>query len=185
MTRALLLDRDGVVNRDIGYLYRLEEVEFIDGVFMTCRAFQRAGFRIVIVTNQSGIARGYFTVQDFETLTTWMRQCFEAHGVRLDGVYYCPHHPSAGSGVYARACRCRKPQPGLIVQAARELSLDLAQSLLVGDKRSDLEAGRRAGVGKVVLTRSGHPTRLLDEQFADLVVDNLGDTQQLMELITC
>jgi D-glycero-D-manno-heptose 1,7-bisphosphate phosphatase len=182
MTPALILDRDGVVNRDTGYLYRIAEVAFIYGIFATCRVFQQDGFRIVIITNQSGIARGFYTERDFNQLMVWMRQRFEAHGVRLDGVYYCPHHPTADVRAYAIACACRKPQPGMITQAAQELGLDLAQSILVGDQRSDLEAGRRAGVGKVVLVRSGQAATPDLERLADGVLDSLGDTAGLMQV---
>ena len=182
MTPALILDRDGVINRDTGYLYRMEEVEFIDGTFETCRVFQELGFRIVIVTNQSGIARGYYTERDFNALMVWMRQCFEANRIRLAGVYYCPHHPAADMAAYAVACACRKPNPGMITRAALELGLDLAQSILVGDKLSDLEAGRRAGMGKVVLVRSGQSLASDLERLADEVLDSLGDTAGLLKV---
>jgi D-glycero-D-manno-heptose 1,7-bisphosphate phosphatase len=182
MTPALILDRDGVVNRDTGYVYRIEDVEFINGIFETCHVFQQSGFRIVIVTNQSGIARGLYTERDFNQLMIWMRQCFEAHGVGLDGVYYCPHHPAAAIAAYAVACACRKPNPGMMTRAAQELELDLARSILVGDKRSDLEAGRRAGIGKVVLVRSGQSLASDDKHLADGVLDSLGDTAGLIQV---
>lgn len=145
--RALLLDRDGVINVDKHYVHRIEDFEFIDGIFDLCRHAQALDFRLAVITNQAGIARGYYTLADFERLTAWMLKQFTARGVRLDRVYYCPDHPTAGVGEYRRESFDRKPNPGMILTAQRELGLDLAASVLVGDKDSDIEAGRAAGVG--------------------------------------
>ena len=154
---ALFLDRDGVINVDRGYVHQPEEVEFIYGIFELCRAARHAGYLRVVVTNQAGIGRGLYTERDFEALTDWMRQRFDAEGAPLDGVYYCPTHPTAGVGVYRIESDRRKPAPGMILQAARDLAIDLPASILVGDKESDIEAGRRAGVGRnVLLTSDAH-----------------------------
>lgn len=147
---ALFLDRDGIVNVDHGYVYRIEDFTFVDGILALCRHFHAAGWPLVVVTNQSGIARGYYGEAEFGALTAWMRARFVAAGAPLAGVYHCPHHPGA-SGPLGIDCACRKPRPGLIVQAARELDLDLAQSVLVGDKARDVEAARRAGIGSAWL----------------------------------
>lgn len=144
---ALLLDRDGVINVNHGYVCSPERTDFIAGIFDLCRLASRRGYQVVVVTNQAGIARGYYSEADFHAYMDWMRQQFAAHGARIDAVYYCPHHPTAGHGAYARTCDCRKPAPGMILAAQRELGLDLSRSVLVGDKPSDIEAGRRAGVG--------------------------------------
>lgn len=145
--RALLLDRDGVINVDRNYVHRVEDFEFLPGIFPLCRIAQDADFLPIVVTNQAGIGRGYYTEQDFERLTAWMLDRFVAHDVRIGRVYHCPYHPTAGIGDYRRESFDRKPNPGMILRAAREFDLDLAASVLVGDKASDLVAGRAAGVG--------------------------------------
>lgn len=145
---ALFLDRDGVVNVEKHYLYRIEDFQFMDGLFELCRRYRDDGFRLVVVTNQSGVARGYYSLQDVDTLHAWMRDRFQAQGLPLDGVYLCPHHPAVDG-----PCPCRKPEPGMILQAAAELELDLPNSVLLGDKESDLEAGRKAGIRRLGLVR--------------------------------
>ncbi|MBF0260917.1 MAG: HAD family hydrolase [Magnetococcales bacterium] len=150
-TRALFLDRDGVINVDHGYVHRVEQFEFIEGIFDLIRAAGRLGYRVVVVTNQSGIARGYYTEHQFHALTDWMRAAFEREGGRIDAVYFSPFHPTKGIGPYRREDPSRKPGPGMILQAARELDLDLAGSLLVGDRLSDIQAAVAAGVGRALL----------------------------------
>ncbi|CAN7742746.1 HAD family hydrolase [Paenibacillus sp. LjRoot153] len=151
--KALLLDRDGVINLDKSYVYKVEDFEFSKGIFETLLRFQHAGFVLIIVTNQAGIGRGYYTEDDFWALTAWMTGQFEAHGVRIAKVYFCPYHPVHGIGEYKQDAFCRKPNPGMILQAMRELQLDLASSVIIGDKESDIEAGLRAGVGTTILIR--------------------------------
>jgi D-glycero-D-manno-heptose 1,7-bisphosphate phosphatase len=155
--RALILDRDGVVHREKGYLWRAEEVEFLPGVWELCRAARDKGFVIVIVTNQSGIARGYYSEHDLKKLMEWMGERFREQGVELAAYYYCPHHPE-GQGEYGKECWERKPGPGMILRAAEELDLDLARSVMVGDRCSDVRAGNAAGVGRVYLL-AGTETR--------------------------
>lgn len=144
--RAAFLDRDGVINLDRGYVYRREDFEFVPGVLAGARRLHELGFLLVVTTNQSGIGRGLYSEADFESLTRWMRGQFEAAGAPLAGVYHCPHHPTEASGTYRRDCECRKPAPGMLLVAARELGIDLAASAMFGDKSSDLEAARAAGV---------------------------------------
>src|SRR5215469_8341410 len=148
--RGLILDRDGVVNEDRGYLYRIEECRFVDGIFELAADFAARGFAIVIASNQSGIGRGYYTEADFERLMAWMKGEFARRGVTIAGVYHCPDHPTEGVGRYRRANPWRKPGPGMLLQAARDLDLDLGGSWTVGDQMSDIEAGRAAGVGMLV-----------------------------------
>ena len=152
--KALFLDRDGVINVNHGYVCTPERTDFIDGIFELCRRARQRDYLLVVVTNQAGIARGYFSEMDFQAYMDWMRQVFVDEGAQLDAVYYCPHHPDAGAGAYRRQCDCRKPAPGMIVAAQRDLDIDLGQSVLVGDKASDLEAGRRAGVSACILMHS-------------------------------
>jgi len=148
--RGLILDRDGVINEDRGYLHRIEDCRFIDGIFDLTAGFAARGFAVVIATNQSGIGRGYYTEADFEGLMAWMKGEFGRRGVAIAGVYHCPDHPTEGVGRYRRENPWRKPGPGMLLQAARDLELDLARSWTVGDQMSDVEAGRAAGVGTLV-----------------------------------
>jgi len=143
----LFLDRDGVINQDIGYLYRPQDFSFISGIFQLCRKATRSGYKIVIVTNQSGIARGYYTLEQFNYLATWMTHQFWSQGVKIDHINYCPHHPQV-SGFWGRACCCRKPRPGMIIQSAQKFHLSLSQSVMVGDKLSDMVAARQAGISR-------------------------------------
>ncbi len=138
---ALFLDRDGVINKEKNYLYKKEDVEFVDGIFELCRYFQNKGYDIFIVTNQSGIARGYYSEDDFWKLMEWMHEEFEKRGIHITKTYHCPHHPDING-----ECGCRKPKPGMLLQAAQEFDVDLSKSVMVGDKERDIEAGRRAGL---------------------------------------
>lgn len=149
--RALFLDRDGVINEDSGYTHRIEEFVFIDGIFDLARAAHQLDMALVVVTNQAGIGRGLYSEQDFQRLTTWMSTRFAEAGAPLARVLHCPYHPTEGVGEYRRESMFRKPGPGMLLQARDELGLDLPRSVLVGDKPSDIEAGRRAGVGTTLL----------------------------------
>lgn len=149
--RGLLLDRDGVVNHDTGHVGRIADCRFVDGIFALTREFAARGFTIAILTNQSGIGRGYYTEDDFALLMGWMRDEFGRHGVEIAAVYHCPDHPTEGLGAYRRENPWRKPGPGMFLQAAADLSLDLARSWAIGDKLTDVAAGRAAGVGTLVL----------------------------------
>jgi D-glycero-D-manno-heptose 1,7-bisphosphate phosphatase len=150
-TPALFLDRDGVINHELGFLSRPDEVVWVDGIFELCRAARAAGYRLVVVTNQSGIARGLYTEADFQALMDWMRAEFAARGVPLDAVYHCPYHPEHGLGDYKREHEDRKPSPGMLLRAARDLDLDLAESVLIGDRCSDVAAAQAAGLRRVFL----------------------------------
>lgn len=151
MNKAVFLDRDGVVNVEKEYLHKKEDFEFLPTVLETCRKLKDAGFLLVIITNQSGIARGYYTQEDFEKLTVWMKEQFDKAGAPIDGVYCCPHHPD-----HDENCDCRKPNPGMLLQAAKDLDIDLSQSIIAGDKESDIEAGINAGLAKTFLMKTGH-----------------------------
>lgn len=143
---ALFLDRDGVINVDRGYVYRREDVEFIDGIFDLCRIARELGYLIIVVTNQAGIGRGYYTEQEFLKFTDWMCEVFRSEGAALDEVFHCPYHPRHGVGEFKKESPDRKPAPGMILQAVKKFDVDLTQSVLVGDKLSDIEAGISAGV---------------------------------------
>ena len=144
--KALFLDRDGVINIEKDYLYKIEDFEFIDGIFDLCTYYQNLGYIIIIVTNQSGIARGYYDEKDFNTLTSWMIKQFHDKGINIQHVYYCPHHPDISG-----ACNCRKPMPGMLLEAKKEFNIDMNHSLMIGDKERDILAALHAGVTQTYL----------------------------------
>lgn len=149
--RALFLDKDGVVNIDHGYVCTPERTQFIDGIFALCRTATEHGYLNIVATNQAGIGRGYYTEGQFLEYMDWMRGEFRKHGAQIDAVHYCPHHPVHGLGEYLRECDCRKPRPGMLLAAQRELELDLGGCILIGDSTSDVEAGEAAGIGRICL----------------------------------
>ena len=149
--RALFLDRDGVVNEEVGYLYRIEEVRFVEGIFSLCRTAKGLGYRLIVVTNQAGIARGYYTEMDFEVLMEFIRGELHSEGVELDAVYYCPFHPEHGVGRYKREHEDRKPGTGMLRRGAREFGVELGESILVGDRCSDVGAANAAGLRQAFL----------------------------------
>lgn len=153
--KALFLDRDGVINVDHPYVHSPEEFHFQEGIFELCRAAQSLNYLLLIVTNQSGIARGYFTEPDFLALTEWMLDRFAEQQIQFARVYYCPYHPVYGVGGYKHESPFRKPHPGMFLGAQTDFDLDLAESVLIGDKLLDMEAAIAAGVGTKILYRSG------------------------------
>ncbi len=155
--RALFLDRDGVINVDHGYVHHPENFEFIDGVFEVARA---RGYKLVVITNQAGIARGYYSEKQFHLLTAWMYNEFLNSGVLIDKVYFSPFHPTEGIGKYKKDDFSRKPNPGMLFQAQQELKLDLAKSILIVDKASGIHAGIATGVGLNILFAKKPPIEL-------------------------
>lgn len=154
---GLFLDRDGVVNREVGYLYRPDQVLFTPGIFDLCRHAQALGFAIIIITNQSGIARQLYSETDFHSLMNWMTEEFLRQKVRVDGYYFCPHHPDFGVGDFRKECEDRKPQPGMILKASVDHKIDLKRSVLVGDRCSDIQAGAAADVPNLILLSGTEP----------------------------
>ncbi|MCK9395023.1 MAG: HAD family hydrolase [Methylobacter sp.] len=155
---ALFLDRDGVINVETNYVYRIDDFVFIDGIFDLCRSAVAAGMAIVVVTNQAGIGRGYYTEAQFQVLSEWMCGRFAEEGIAIDGVYFCPYHAEHGIGKYKAESFDRKPNPGMILRARDELGLLLEDSILVGDKASDIAAARAANLGRAVLMAPSHVT---------------------------
>jgi D-glycero-D-manno-heptose 1,7-bisphosphate phosphatase len=144
--RAAFLDRDGVINADHGYVHRADQFELLPGVADALRRLSHAGVLLIVITNQSGIARGLFTESQYDALTRHMCSRLADEGVQLHAVYHCPHLPDAAVPLYRQQCNCRKPGPGMILRAIAEHGIDPSRSLLVGDKPSDIQAGRAAGV---------------------------------------
>lgn len=156
MNKAVFFDRDGTVIVEVGYLSDLKQLALIPGAGAAIKRLNEAGFKVVLVTNQSGIARGYFTEEFVHETHAFLARMLQAEGARFDGVYYCPHHPKSGSSRYTRECGCRKPGTGMLDQAAKDLDIDVKKSFVVGDKWSDVELGQRAGAASV-LVASGFP----------------------------
>lgn len=157
LRKAAFLDRDGVINQDKAYVHRWEDFEFVAGAIEGMQRLQQAGYSLVIVTNQSGLARGYYTAEQYQELTQTLRQVLSSHGIDVAGIYHCPHHPKGSVPELAIECDCRKPAPGMVLQAARELGLSLPDSILIGDKSSDIASARAAGVGHAYLVASDNP----------------------------
>ncbi|PKH02642.1 D-glycero-beta-D-manno-heptose-1,7-bisphosphate 7-phosphatase [Psychromonas sp. MB-3u-54] len=178
--RAVFLDRDGVINVDKGYVSQRDDFEFIDGVIDACKALKEKGYLLVVITNQSGIARGYFSEEQFHTLTEWMDWSLADRGVDIDGVYYCPHHAEKGIGEYKIDCDCRKPKPGMLISAIADLDIDASQSILVGDKVSDLQAGLAAGINTNYLVRTGKTITAEGEKIATAIFDDLNSIVKLL-----
>lgn len=145
--KALFLDRDGVININHGYVHSAEQTQWVPGIFALCGAARDAGYALIVVTNQAGIARGYYTESQFASYTRWVHEQFALRDVPLLATYYCPHHADAGEGTYKVHCNCRKPRPGMLLAAARDFDLQLADCLLIGDMPSDQQAAVAAGVG--------------------------------------
>ena len=172
MNKALFIDRDGVINIEKNYLYKVEDFEFINGVFDALRYSEENGFLNIIITNQSGIARGYYDEHDYATLTEWMVAQFARNGVKISKVYHCPHDEKS-------LCECRKPKHGMILKAKDEFDIDLEASWLVGDKESDIMAGVNAGIGHLILSRSGHKVDASSTK-AEFVADSIADLPKIL-----
>lgn len=171
LKKAVFIDRDGTINEESGYLFRIEECRFIPRAIEALTELHKAGFMLVVVTNQSGIARGYYSEADLEQLHSYMDREIEAAGGRVDGWYHCPHHPDYADG--ASVCDCRKPLPGMLELAADELGIDLAVSWMIGDKVADIEAGVAAGC-QTILVKTGYgATEALSVPKGQAICDDL------------
>lgn len=149
MKRAVFLDRDGTINVEKNYMYKLEDWEWIQEAIAAIKGFNKLGFLVIVVTNQSGIARGIYNYEDVNKLHAYVNKLLNEADARIDDYYYCPHHPDYGE---IRSCNCRKPAPGLIFEAQAKYNIDLKNSYMIGDKASDIEAGYRAGTTPILVT---------------------------------
>ncbi len=147
--KVVFLDRDGVINKEVGYLHKIEDFEFIKGVFDACLYFQSLDYQIIIVTNQSGIERGYYSENDFHIVNNWMLEQFKDQGVDILDVFFCPHGPESN-------CDCRKPKPGMFNQANDKHDINIKNSWMIGDKEADIQAANAAGIQNTILVKSGH-----------------------------
>lgn len=170
--KTIFLDRDGVINKEINYLYKIEDCQFIDGIFEACKYIKSLGFQIIIVTNQSGISRGYFSERDFRKITNWMIQQFKNNKVDILDVFHCPHSPE-------ESCYCRKPKPGMFIQAIKEHNINITESWMIGDSERDITAANLAGIKNTIMVRSGHK---LDEECSDALyfLDSIKEINKIL-----
>lgn len=181
MGKALFLDRDGVINHEVGYLHAPADVRWVEGIFDLCRTAVSLGYKLVVVTNQSGIGRGLYSEAQFQTLMAWMRQEFASRGVPLAAVYFCPFHPVHGVGEYKREHEERKPQPGMLLRAAKELGVELKESVMVGDRCSDMNAAKAGGLRQAFLM-SGTETEVCEGTY--VAVQSLAEVGEWLATIS-
>ncbi len=170
--KTIFLDRDGVINKEVNYLYKIDDFKFIDGIIKTCLYFQNLGYKIIIITNQSGISRGYYTEGDYQKLTQWMLEQFQYKNVNILDVFHCPHGPES-------TCDCRKPKPGMFLKAKAKHNIDMKNSWMIGDKEVDVTAANASGIESTILLRSGHK---IDESNsnASYILDSIEQSKQVI-----
>ena len=170
--KTIFLDRDGVINKEINYLYKIDDFEFIDGIFSACKYFKILGYKIIIITNQSGISRGYYNELDYELLTKWMLSEFNDNGVKILDVFHCPHDPKD-------ECNCRKPKPGMFLNAVNKYNIDMENSWMIGDKEVDISAANSAGISNTILVRSGHMINE-NESKSMYIIDSIKESNSII-----
>ena len=181
MSKALFLDRDGIINVDQGYVHKIADFEFVDGIFELCLRAIAKGYQIFVITNQAGIARGYYDIATFEKLSKWMVDEFAKKDVEITKVYYCPHHPSKGVNEFVSSCQCRKPEPGMILKAQQEFSINIEESTFIGDKISDMEAASNAGIECKILLNSRYVDEQTSQQLSGIIrIQNLAEALEYL-----
>ena len=171
--KTIFLDRDGVINKDIGYLHKIDDFKFIEGIFDACLFFLSLDYQIIIVSNQSGIARGYYTEDEYKKLTSWMINKFSIKNICILDVFHCPHGPDSD-------CRCRKPMPGMFIEAKQKYNIDMNRSWMIGDKETDIEAANLAGISNTILVRSSD---LIDEfkSKSKFIINSIEDSEKIIK----
>ena len=169
--KVFFVDRDGVINKEVGYLHEISKFEFIEGTIDGLKTIINKGYKIIIVTNQSGIGRGMYDINAFEILNDWMLKKFESKGVKILDVFFCPHSPNEN-------CSCRKPKPGLFLEAQKKFNIDMEQSWSIGDKETDVEAASLSGITNTVLVRSGHKINETTSK-SNFIIDSLANIVEL------
>ena len=171
--KTIFLDRDGVINKEINYLHKIEDFEFINGVFESCQYLESLNYKIIITTNQSGISRGYYTESDFQKITKWMLSQFNNNNIDILDVIHCPHLPSD-------FCDCRKPKPGMLLSAKTKHNIDMENSWMIGDKESDIQAANNAGIINTIIVKSGHTVDELNSN-AKFILDSIKNIHQAIK----
>ena len=170
--KTIFLDRDGVINKEINYLHKIEDFEFIDGVFEACQYLQSLEYKIIVITNQSGISRGLYTKNDYQIITKWMVSQFMKNNISILDTFHCPHLPDSG-------CNCRKPKPGMLLNAKNKYDIDMNQSWMIGDKETDITAAISSGITNTILVKSGHKINEADSR-AKFIIDSINHSSQLI-----
>lgn len=172
--KVIFLDRDGTINKEVNYLYKAEDFEFIQNAPDAIKTFHQKGFKVIVITNQAGVAHGFYNEEDVRILHHHIDELLLKEGTYIDAYYFCPHHPNGSVLEYSGSCECRKPNTGMLKKALRDFDIDLERSYIVGDKEIDIETGKNFGLGKCILVRSGHP---VDESssLADEIYDSIFD----------
>jgi len=170
--KTIFLDRDGVINKEVGYLYKVEDFHFINGVFEACQYFNQLGYQIIIVTNQSGISRGYYTEIDFQIINHWMLSEFKKNSINILEVFHCPHLPES-------TCNCRKPKPGMLIKAQNKYNINMEKSWMIGDSERDIIAANAAGIKNTILVKSGHK---INEKSSNtmFILDSINQVNQII-----
>ncbi len=171
-SRAVFMDRDGTINEEVGYLSRMDQLKIFPRAPEAIRLVNASGMKVVVTSNQSGIARGYITEEFVRGVHDRINELLQAEGARIDGFYFCPHHPVYGSGIYKQDCECRKPKPGLLLQAAVEMNIDLARSYIIGDMLKDIEAGKKAGV-RGILVKTGYGENIVRTDMPAYIAEDI------------
>ncbi|MDC3261999.1 D-glycero-beta-D-manno-heptose 1,7-bisphosphate 7-phosphatase [Candidatus Pseudothioglobus singularis] len=171
--KTIFLDRDGVINKEINYLHKIEDFEFINGVFEACQYLESLNYKIIITTNQSGISRGYYTEGDFQKITKWMLSQFNNNNIDILDVIHCPHLPSD-------FCDCRKPKPGMFLFAKTKHYIDMENSWIIGDRENDIQAANNAGIINTILVKSGHEIDELNSN-SKFILDSIKDIHQVIK----
>ncbi len=178
--KVIFLDRDGTINKEVNYLYKIEDFEFIPNTIEAIKIFHELGYKVIVITNQAGVARGYYKERDIEILHEHIDRLLEKEGTYIDAYYYCPHHPEGIIKEYSCKCNCRKPEVGMIEQAMKDYSIDLNNSIFIGDKEIDIQTGKKAGIGKCYLVKSGHS---IDKKYtkAHAIFNNIFDISIMLK----
>ena len=171
-SKTIFLDRDGVINKEKNYLSSIDDFEFISGVFDACIHFQSLGYTLIIITNQSGIGRGYYSDNDYQKITTWMLKEFKKHHIRIVDIIYCPHSPNV-------ECECRKPKSGMFLFAKDKYDIDMKKSWSIGDKETDIVASQNSGIINTIIVRSGHPIDEINTR-AKFIIDSIRESNQII-----
>jgi len=170
--KTIFLDRDGVINKEINYLHKIDDFEFIDGVFETCQYLISLDYQIIVITNQSGISRGYYTEKDFQIITEWMIAEFQKNDIIILDIFHCSHLPNSN-------CNCRNPEPGMLLDAKYKHNIDMQNSWLIGDKEIDIIAANSSGITNTILVKSGHKINEVDSK-AKYFLDSIQQSKQVI-----
>lgn len=177
--KAAFIDRDGVINKEVGYLYKVEEFEYTHKCIEGLSSLMKHGYNLFIVTNQAGIAKGLYTIDDYNNLMDWIISDLDKHGIMFTDIFFCPHHPDGVVKKYSITCSSRKPSPGMFKRAQKLYNIDMKNSIVIGDKITDIQAGMNAGVGKSFLVRSGHFIKENELENCQ-IVDNLFEVSKVL-----